>query len=145
MFGLCFFIFFLMIRRPPISTRTDTLFPYTTLFRSHGCCDGQAYGRSFQRRDQGQCPRHAKIQSVHSRNPSQIHGGFHMLGNVKCVDQVIAADYRSEEPTSALQSLMRTSYAVFCLTKKNETHTTKNTGMNNVIPPATNKHNISPL
>src|SRR3546814_15557844 len=75
-----FFFFFLMIRRPPRSTRTDTLFPYTTLFRSG-----------------------------HEVWPPQIScsngSAFHR---------------RSEEHTSELQSLMRISYAVFCLKKKNK-------------------------
>src|SRR3546814_8765727 len=75
------FFFFLMIRRPPRSTRTDTLFPYTTLFRSGGG------GRNDKCR----------------RNPRQRPG------------QTFS---RSEEHTSELQSLMRISYAVFCLQKK---------------------------
>src|SRR3546814_16160409 len=81
----CYFIFFLMIRRPPRSTRTDTLFPYTTLFRSWPCPSGghPSPPRFFRRR----------------RRP---HG----------------SPCRSEEHTSELQSLMRISYAVFCLKKK---------------------------
>src|SRR3546814_2864694 len=76
-----------MIRRPPRSTRTDTLFPYTTLFRSIGAI--QARGAcSFQ-----QLYRHADAA-------------------------LYAAKQRSEEHTSELQSLMRISYAVFCLKKK---------------------------
>src|SRR3546814_3414353 len=82
--------FFLMIRRPPRSTRTDTLFPYTTLFRSrrHG-------GRRGQARRDGPVP------------PVLMQVGVLMQVNV-----------RSEEHTSELQSLMRISYAVFCLKKK---------------------------
>src|SRR3546814_14109444 len=86
----CFFFFFLMIRRPPRSTRTDTLFPYTTLFRSPAC----AARRLAQVRPAARCPRNAR------RFP--------------------AARLRSEEHTSELQSLMRISYAVFCLKKKKE-------------------------
>src|SRR3546814_20712302 len=76
------FIFCLMIRRPPRSTRTDTLFPYTTLFRSLG--------------------------------------GRRMAARLGAVDHQRIADLpdRSEEHTSELQSLMRISYAVFCLKKK---------------------------
>src|SRR3546814_14605076 len=85
---LCFF-FFLMIRRPPRSTRTDTLFPYTTLFRSAD--DWPAVSR---RTAPGSCPR-----SVATPNTMVV----------RC---------RSEEHTSELQSLMRISYAVFCLKKK---------------------------
>src|SRR3546814_5636314 len=78
--------FFLMIRRPPRSTRTDTLFPYTTLFRSPCARVGQ-----YPRLDRA------------------IGRGRH------CGRR---ADDRSEEHTSELQSLMRSSYAVFCLKKK---------------------------
>src|SRR3546814_9547371 len=73
-----------MIRRPPISTRTDTLFPYTTLFRSDG-------------------------------------GLAVLFGNIApegCIVKTAGVDERSEEHTSELKSLMRTSYAVFCVKKK---------------------------
>src|SRR3546814_6631642 len=98
-----------MIRRPPISTRTDTLFPYTTLFRSrHPCveCGGQAGGRlpeRAERADLGLLRRRLRGQAVQVRAPvRQLRDG------------------RSEEHTSELQSLMRISYAVFCLKKKNK-------------------------
>src|SRR3546814_11181976 len=87
----CSFLFFLMIRRPPRSTRTDTLFPYTTLFRSLQRAllrprgDGRAVGYAHRNR----------------RSLAAGHGKL-----------------RSEEHTSELQSLMRISYAVFCLKKK---------------------------
>src|SRR3546814_16496926 len=81
--------FFLMIRRPPRSTRTDTLFPYTTLFRS-SCSTALRRGAILS------TPRANEIDAVLRR------GGRH----------------RSEEHTSELQSLMRISYAVFCLKKK---------------------------
>src|SRR3546814_17418059 len=83
--------FFLMIRRPPRSTRTDTLFPYTTLFRS-------AQGRAIKDLQQAQLPRpeiEQELEALRSDNAQ-----------------------RSEEHTSELQSLMRISYAVFCLKKK---------------------------
>src|SRR3546814_8304803 len=90
-----------MIRRPPRSTRTDTLFPYTTLFRSRpvgidprrgvamdlGLCEGESVRRRLRRLYPEPCPRR--------------EGGD-----------------RSEEHTSELQSLMRISYAVFCLKKQ---------------------------
>src|SRR3546814_11178376 len=82
--------FFLMIRRPPRSTRTDTLFPYTTLFRSHDDRADPARERSVPL----------------SRFPRRRAAGRSPSG-------------RSEEHTSELQSLMRISYAVFCLKKKN--------------------------
>src|SRR3546814_4612573 len=80
-----------MIRRPPISTRTDTLFPYTTLFRSAK--------RSGRRGSRSSC----------LRSPSR-----HPMDRARRP----ACPSRSEEHTSELQSLMRISYAVFCLKKK---------------------------
>src|SRR3546814_7502549 len=91
--------FFLMIRRPPRSTRTDTLFPYTTLFRS------------FRRRAQE--PRHLFRPAVGN---AQI-GVPAPRGEIRIADEI---DRRSEEHTSELQSLMRISYAVFCLKKKKQ-------------------------
>src|SRR3546814_10616716 len=98
-----------MIRRPPRSTRTDTLFPYTTLFRSrigpsrtshlavadparHHVC-GLSRGRPGE-----------DFVAVRNPSPHCRQGG--------------RKDFRSEEHTSELQSLMRISYAVFCLNKK---------------------------
>src|SRR3546814_1349914 len=90
-----FFIFFLMIRRPPRSTRTDTLFPYTTLFRSSQVLLGLNIAqRTWARasfRPKYRCPDAGRDTPLSSR---------------------------SEEHTSELQSLMRISYAVFCLKKK---------------------------
>src|SRR3546814_10910223 len=88
------YFFFLMIRRPPGSTRTDTLFPYTTLFRSDGGED--------RRQRSGGCTYKAGLAHV-SHTPLF----FCILSG------------RSEEHTSELQSLMRISYAVFCLKRKN--------------------------
>src|SRR3546814_2280405 len=98
--------FFLMIRRPPRSTRTDTLFPYTTLFRSHGradrnrTCPSAPTGRNAAA---APCP-----ASSPAPRWSTCRRGW------KAPSQG-----RSEEHTSELQSLMRISYAVFCLKKKN--------------------------
>src|SRR3546814_4213370 len=92
-----------MIRRPPRSTRTDTLFPYTTLFRSPG-------GRY----------RAARRPAAHPlRTPRSAHGGGnqHERPHLLFGRQYLHAG-RSEEHTSELQSLMRISYAVFCLKKK---------------------------
>src|SRR3546814_1966950 len=94
-------IFFVMIRRPPRSTRTDTLFPYTTLFRSvppPSDCGGA-------RRCRRSVP---SISPCRPRSPcpSPTTGS--------------ACSGRSEEHTSELQSLMRISYAVFCLKKKKQ-------------------------
>src|SRR3546814_14321726 len=86
-FLLLNFFFFLMIRRPPRSTRTDTLFPYTTLFRSGDPGRLRAVILARKRRD---------------------------------LDHIVIIAWRSEEHTSELQSLMRISYAVFCLKKKKQ-------------------------
>src|SRR3546814_12874465 len=93
------FFFFIMIRRPPRSTRTDTLFPYTTLFRSHS---PRAH-RTICRSGRG------------SRRPSRNRRPREGGGRSRP-----CARLRSEEHTSELQSLMRRSYAVFCLKKKQE-------------------------
>src|SRR3546814_8433355 len=103
-----------MIRRPPRSTRTDTLFPYTTLFRS-GLPDGQ--WNHHQADDHGEdddCEAKAvEQQHVQQRNAVD-HRPHDDLGPEDAQDF-----HRSEEHTSELQSLMRISYAVFCLKKKN--------------------------
>src|SRR3546814_3577449 len=91
-----------MIRRPPRSTRTDTLFPYTTLFRSRSCA-----------RIIRLSPKTMRKRSTRQPPPDRFcpsSRGTHQ---------------RSEEHTSELQSLMRISYAVFCLKKKQLTHTTQ--------------------
>src|SRR3546814_6525362 len=93
------FFFFLMIRRPPRSTRTDTLFPYTTLFRSLRSCS-KAWCRS------------AIFKTTVFAEPIVRHAGYVFLGTGWI------RRWRSEEHTSELQSLMRISYAVFCLKKK---------------------------
>src|SRR3546814_18952838 len=85
----CFF--FLMIRRPPRSTRTDTLFPYTTLFRS----------------------------ILISQSTDHLTAVTFCLCREKTA---LVKIIRSEEHTSELQSLMRISYAVFCLKKKNKSY-----------------------
>src|SRR3546814_3962827 len=96
-----------MIRRPPRSTRTDTLFPYTTLFRSEGerC-------RPVDRRRVVVVEDDELAQAEVPGQRSRL--GLHALHHV-----AVAGDHRSEEHTSELQSLMRISYAVFCLKKKN--------------------------
>src|SRR3546814_4626760 len=96
-----------MIRRPPRSTRTDTLFPYTTLFRS------QHQHLPDSHPDQGDraAARFPRRSSAPARADATIVPGG--VGSREPVRQL-----RSEEHTSELQSLMRISYAVFCLKKK---------------------------
>src|SRR3546814_2877917 len=97
-----------MIRRPPRSTRTDTLFPYTTLFRSRRCPPGRG---GCCRTHWSWCLRGSGLTAavLLSREHTRTHPAPH---------PGLTAD-RSEEHTSELQSLMRISYAVFCLKKKN--------------------------
>src|SRR3546814_2989921 len=144
-----FFFFVLMIRRPPRSTRTDTLFPYTTLFRSEQARfehvrpaathprradhDRERRGRravaharrpeSVGERDpepRRQCTRcDAGRRQAHHRNRERIS---------RCTLRCRAG--RSEEHTSELQSIMRISYAVFCLKKKKKRKTTTHSKQN---------------
>src|SRR3546814_1664171 len=93
-----------MIRRPPRSTRTDTLFPYTTLFRSH-----------------------RRVESIPERPRPRLDRDLELPVEARLTDLLCDAPVhssagacRSEEHTSELQSLMRISYAVFCLKKKNK-------------------------
>src|SRR3546814_2010050 len=128
-----------MIRRPPRSTRTDTLFPYTTLFRSL-----LGYARVSKAEDQDTAPQIEALEAAGCTRVYEEHasGGrwdrpeLHRLldrlepGDVLAVwkldrlsrslkDLLLILD-RSEEHTSELQSLMRISYAVFCLKKKKQ-------------------------
>src|SRR3546814_5229099 len=102
-----------MIRRPPRSTRTDTLFPYTTLFRSQG--------PTLERFEQAMALR---CQADHAVAVCNATAALH----IACVAAGLGSgdrlwttpNTRSEEHTSELQSLMRISYAVFCLKKKKQ-------------------------
>src|SRR3546814_9566623 len=109
-----------MLRRPPESTRTDTLFPYTTLFRSRidrrsdtyrGTSDFREWWRRLSS-DGHQCK--GPADSVRSQ---ALYAGTQRRLGQRAIKE------RSEEHTSELQSLMRISYAVFCLKKKQPTHT----------------------
>src|SRR3546814_3743560 len=111
-----------MIRGPPRSTRTDTLFPYTTPFRSgygldaawaddwhhavHRALTGETSGYYIDFVDEATLPKALRQAWVNDGTWSETRGRSHG---------------RSEEHTSELQSLMRISYAVFCLTKKTNT------------------------
>src|SRR3546814_4743940 len=104
----CLF-FFLMIRRPPRSTRTDTLFPYTTLFRSDLLPAGVVQA--------------GDLLLLRTRDPGPGHRVRSICQKKGSIRRNQIAATRSEEHTSELQSLMRISYAVFCLKKKtNVTH-----------------------
>src|SRR3546814_5980848 len=107
-----------MKRRPPRSTRTDTLFPYTTLFRSPACRRARSGWRS---RDRCRVRRRAARPAMVGNDNVTFtdHPGNSISPNYRVDFE--AMDGRSEEHTSELQSLMRISYAVFCLTKKQKT------------------------
>src|SRR3546814_3919089 len=101
-----------MIRRPPRSTRTDTLLPYTTLFRSDGeHCGLQSEEQPDDQR--GVAEQHIDIAEPQDRDEPRQHE--QRTGDQPAFRLV---EQRSEEHTSELQSLMRNSYAVFCLKKK---------------------------
>src|SRR3546814_9892082 len=106
------FFFFLMLRRPPRSTRTDTLFPYTTLFRSWSGAGVRRLGCGHRSLE---CASSRKACRAGGDNPSKSEG----RRETHCC--LSRSRLRSEEHTSELQSLMRSSYAVFCLKKKNKT------------------------
>src|SRR3546814_6920887 len=110
-------MFFLMKRRPPRSTRTDTLFPYTKLFRS------RLRSRNAQIRDLA-----AILERPHIRVRAQMPDQNHLVDAPRHHPSPNRSGARSEEHTSELQSLMRISYAVLCLTNK---------------PPSSDKHHIS--
>src|SRR3546814_2053101 len=136
--------FFYMLRRPPRSTRTDTLFPYTTLFRSPGDRPGEA---TFDRRGRGvdivtveaepgfeaQGVAGAEADGFHFRLGQQPAGEvFRLISRQRDFTAILAGIARSEEHTSELQSLMRISYAVFCLKKKKNTTAHKQTAQHTV-------------
>src|SRR3546814_5933263 len=102
-----------MLRRPPISTRTDTLFPYTTLFRSGGTIRNRNSDTCHPKeRDPTTGPADHRLEcrpAPHKQRHARIEPGS-SVG--------LGAGLRSEEHTSELQSLMRISYAVLCLKTK---------------------------
>src|SRR3546814_12958803 len=141
---LCFFFFCLMRRRPPRSTRTDTLVPYTTLFRSHGLLLAGQHREVVTKTHSedvvvieavvtaesmlvGRAAGRLRIHERYGLNLLAISRSGERLvkglgdtilrpGDVVVLQGVL--EFRSEEHTSELQSLMRISYAVLCLTKK---------------------------
>src|SRR3546814_5659885 len=110
-----------MIRRPPRSTRTDTLFPYTTLFRSLRSTSNIAL-LSCERLSEDSCPAPQSptmFQTISHVHPKPLQGVVRLERIRSPVLHWSGGWTRSEEHTSELQSLMRISYAVFCLKKKN--------------------------
>src|SRR3546814_2183688 len=133
-----------MIPRPPRSTRTDPLFPYPTLFRSRDAAQHRRPLRLIQRaahlfalgqqhmifdvkkprgvvgplQHKAQLQEPARLVPQHGAVEGTLEGAAHFLHPVEKRLEVAAARVRSEEHTSELQSLMRISYAVFCLKKK---------------------------
>src|SRR3546814_19316929 len=120
MFLLQCVLFFVMIRRPPRSTRTDTLFPYPTLFRSgtdllrYQLLDVPGMHRARSRAD-GLSARAGRQEALLDRRAQPAVRLVHHLRSSRRNVEIVR---RSEEHTSELQSLMRISYAVFCLKQK---------------------------
>src|SRR3546814_5317494 len=121
MYMISIICFFLMIRRPPRSTRTDTLFPYTTLFRSHPRV-------RHHRPLSGRLRRGVLRQAARARRHADEEDLAGRLPHLRRLLRAPGLEGRSEEHTSELQSLMRISYAVFCLKKKK-----KNTNKHNIV------------
>src|SRR3546814_9038372 len=121
---LVVFIFFLMIRRPPRSTRTDTLFPYTTLFQSELSRQKRAAGRRWLLSCSvisSQCVVEIIDRPYMVARPVAWNGGKSCVNPAtqRLVEIGLPGNaFRSEEHTSELQSLMRISYAVFSMKKK---------------------------
>src|SRR3546814_6585271 len=121
-----------MRRRPPRSTRTDTLFPYTTLFRSEADQARQRIAASYQSSAQAaflEAYREATAELPHDwRDADGANAALLLFSLEKCAYEIVYEaenrptwlPVRSEEHTSELQSLMRISYAVFCLKKKTQ-------------------------
>src|SRR3546814_9171466 len=112
-----------MIRRPPRSTRTETLFPYTTLFRSTPVSklthrdDSVIYKCAIASQSDRQASNNGAVNWYALMNLGPVAEQRKQL--LPLILQALEESNRSEEHTSELQSLMRISYAVFCLKKKN--------------------------
>src|SRR3546814_9443326 len=126
------YVCFSMIRRPPRSTRTDTLFPYTTLFRSR--CDQRAEVEHVDLVAQAEHEVDVVVDEQHGHaavaHPPQAGGQPLALGAVEP-----GGGLRSEEHTSELQSLMRISYAVFFLKKNQYRLRMRATYVDTIMPP----------
>src|SRR3546814_2254919 len=111
-----------MIRRPPGSTRTDTLFPYTTLFRS--AAEAEIHHRDTVERQHRPDGEHGEALEAAVGHDPGGGGRARLQAAAGSLSAHLrrARPERSEEHTSELQSLMRISYAVFCLKKKKKQH-----------------------
>src|SRR3546814_1502383 len=110
-----------MIRRPPRSTRTDTLFPYTTLFRSNFFQPVEKRACMANKIRPSRCSANYRARAIGMQRENQFRLWVGICGLALVVLPLLIhwlATLRSEEHTSELQSLMRISYAVFCLKKK---------------------------
>src|SRR3546814_8956356 len=105
-----------MIRQPPISTRTDTLFPYTTLFRSKK--SPAPFFDLDKEFEVQQAIKNLILENLIDSAHDVSDGGLYISLLESAMPRNLGFDIRSEEHTSELQSLMRISYAVFCLKKK---------------------------
>src|SRR3546814_10489172 len=114
-----------MNRRPPRSTRTDTRFPYTTLFRSARGLSGTADPQGLQGRDLRAGRGAGGGEEARRQDPGAARD--RPARDTRHADRRHAARRRSEEHTSELQSLMRISYAVFCLKKNKQNQDTTTT------------------
>src|SRR3546814_7394575 len=141
-----------MLRRPPGSTRTDTLFPYTTLFRSLS----RRAGRHARRHPLRQPDPHRRPVMIQHASRLRRHIATAALATFVTVSLSPAAQaagssmpweaplqsIRSEEHTSELQSLMRISYAVFCLINKKNNHKTQQSSIYQSIKQTNRNNNI---
>src|SRR3546814_5313851 len=132
--SICLFFFLLMIRRPPRSTRTDTLFPYTTLFRSARSAKDKVICSG------GPCPRSgARLCVIPATSVESLGQGVVIRSFRVILDEGLGWECRSEEHTSELQSLMRISYAVFCLKTKTHIPSHRKNNIHNTLHNS-NKH-----
>src|SRR3546814_9794881 len=118
-----------MIRRPPRSTRTDTLFPYTTLFRSEAIRNSlEKLNQELNKDGQGKLGNLEKVAEEMEKTETELYNK-QLTEEMVSRQKDIMTRLRSEEHTSELQSLMRITNAVFCLKKKIE----KNDATNNTL------------
>src|SRR3546814_8437244 len=116
-----------MIRRPPVTTRTDTLFPYTTLFRASPWCPSSSWASISGARAGWELSMRSKTSAPLGLKIAAAGGLLFLHLPLLLIFLYAFTTERSEEHTSELQSLMRISYAVFCLKKKTTTYTNHTT------------------